>query len=209
MIILVGSQKGGCGKSTMAINIASSLASMGKDVVIVDADRQSSCSDWIQYRSETVSTKIHCVAKYGNITSTLKDLATRYEYVVCDVAGRDSQELRSAMVGADLLLSPIRPSQPDINTIPHLAEVFQQAKDINSNLKGLVVLNMCPTHPLINEADLAESFLTEIAGLTLSETRIHDRKAYRDLFSDGLGAVEGKNPKARQEINKLTKEILQ
>ena len=50
MIILLGSQKGGCGKSTIAINIACSLANLDKDVVLVDADPQQSSANWVRDR---------------------------------------------------------------------------------------------------------------------------------------------------------------
>lgn len=52
MIILIGSEKGGVGKSTLATNLAVLLVSSGKDVVILDADRQSTCANWAQDRSE-------------------------------------------------------------------------------------------------------------------------------------------------------------
>jgi chromosome partitioning protein len=45
MIILIGSQKGGCGKSTTAVNICAELASLGHDVVLVDADRQCTAAN--------------------------------------------------------------------------------------------------------------------------------------------------------------------
>jgi chromosome partitioning protein len=48
MIVLIGSQKGGCGKSTIAINIAAYLAKHNKDIVLVDADPQQSSANWVK-----------------------------------------------------------------------------------------------------------------------------------------------------------------
>ena len=53
MILIIGSRKGGCGKSTVAINIAAELARLGKDVVLVDADRQATAANWVEDRNET------------------------------------------------------------------------------------------------------------------------------------------------------------
>ncbi len=53
MIILIGSQKGGCGKSTIAINIAAYLAKHNKDIVLVDADPQQSSANWVKDRDDT------------------------------------------------------------------------------------------------------------------------------------------------------------
>ncbi|ARR51883.1 hypothetical protein ETN89_20585 (plasmid) [Photobacterium damselae subsp. damselae] len=209
MIILVGSQKGGCGKSTLAVNLAGLLAIRGSDVCILDADKQGTVSEWVEYRDELHDlTKIYSVSKYGNITDTLLDLNNRYEYVICDVAGRDSKELRYGMIAADILISPIRPSQPDLNTIPHLIEIFEQAKTINPQLKGYLVLNLCPTLPTIKEADQSEDSLRELECFSLTKVRIHDRKSYRDSFSEGLCVSEWKDEKAKNEIQWLLDEVL-
>ena len=209
MIILLGSQKGGCGKSTLAVNIAGQLAVRGKDVCLVDADRQGSSSEWIEYRDDGSNLKcIHAVSKFGNITDTLKDLNQRYEYVICDVAGRDSKELRYGMLAADIFISPVRPSQPDINTIPNLLDIFEQAKIINVNLKGYLVLNLCPTLPTIKEADQSAEYLSGLDGFVLANVRIHERKAFRDSFSEGLCVAEWKDIKAKNEIEWLVNEVL-
>lgn len=208
MIIIIGAEKGGCGKSTIAVNISATLAKGGCDVCLVDADRQQTSSDWIEYRQDIKElAQVHAVAKLGNITPTIQDLGKRYQYVIVDVAGRDSRELRYGMLAADILISPLRPSQPDVNTIPKMAEIFEEAKIINSRLKGYLIMNLCPTNPVIKEADEAANYLKTIEGFRLAQTRIHDRKAYRDAFADGYGVAEWKDKKATLEIESLLSEI--
>ena len=137
MIVLIGSQKGGCGKSTTAVNICAELAQCGKDVVLVDADRQATSANWAMDRLSNESLpKVHCVQKYENIRDTLLDLADRYEFVVVDAAGRDSRELRTGMTAADKLVVPFRPSQPDLDTLPRMREIIVQAQE-NSLIKQL------------------------------------------------------------------------
>ena len=93
MIILIGSQKGGCGKSTLAVNISACLSKLNKDVILVDSDRQPTSANWCLDRQEEQSSlpTVQCVQKYENIKDTLLDLNNRYDYVVVDVAGRDSR----------------------------------------------------------------------------------------------------------------------
>ena len=207
-ILLFGSQKGGCGKSTLAVNVAGWLVKEGKDIILVDSDPQGSAARWSQDRQEHNELKnIPHVQASGNINQTLKDLATKYDYVVVDTAGRDSRELRTGLVIADVLITPSRPSQYDLDTLPHLAEVFLQAKDLNPSLRGFLVLNMCPTNPVIKEAKDAQSYLSEFPEFLMATTLIYDRKAYRDCIAEGKTVFEWKDNKTHDEINSLMAEI--
>lgn len=214
MIILIGGKKGGSGKSTITMNLASELARQKKDVMIVDTDRQSSTAEWATERIRNKSTlpEIFCVQKYNEIHTTLLDLNKRYEYVLVDTAGRDAPELRSAMIVANKLLIPVRPSQLDLNTIPDMQKIIQESKLVNPNLLTLAVLSMAPTNPIINEAKEAQEFLAEFPSITLLKTIVRDRKIYRDAVSEGLGVVEIDKTnesarKAKKEIQDLVKEI--
>ena len=209
MIILIGSQKGGCGKSTTAVNISAELAGRGHDVVLVDADRQCTGANWAMDRAENKDlATVHCVQKYDNIRDTLIDLDSRYEYVIVDAAGRDSRELRTGMTAAHILIVPFRPSQPDLDTLPNMQEIIVQAKDLNPNLKVYGLITMAPTNPVIHEEIDARDCLNDYPEINLLDTMICDRKCYRDAMSDGLGVVEMNNPKAKLEIKKLMEAIL-
>jgi chromosome partitioning protein len=214
MILLVGGRKGGSGKSTIAMNICAALAQVGKDVMLVDADKQASSAGWSLERSTNKPDKgaVHCVQKYDEIHKTLVDLDKRYDYVVVDAAGRDSPELRSSMVVAHTLLIPVRPSQLDLNTIPDMQKIINDSRIINPNLRVLAVLSMGPTNPIIQETDEAKEFLSEFPEIKLLTTIIRDRKIYRDSIPEGLGVVEIDNAsesarKAKREIADLIEEI--
>ena len=131
MIILFAGQKGGSGKSTLASNSAAWLARKGKDVMLVDADRQGTCSRWSEYREEDSNLPVvQCVQKYERITKALKDLDSRYEYVICDVAGRDSTEMRSA---SWRLILPLFPSDHHRQT----------------SIRCHTLLRLCQQHPTL------------------------------------------------------------
>ncbi|WP_221898015.1 AAA family ATPase [Bathymodiolus japonicus methanotrophic gill symbiont] len=208
MKILIAGRKGGSGKSTITMNLSVALAHDGLDVIIIDADRQSSSASWALERStcQPDAPQVHCVEKHNNIASTIEDLDSRYELVLIDPAGRDSEEMRSAMVVSDVLLIPLRPSQLDLDTIPELLKIVQQSKIINPNLKVCAVLSLCPTNPVINEINESKEFLIEFPEIKLLDTIICDRKIYRDCVSDGLGVVE--STLSSESIRKAKKEIL-
>ena len=122
MIITIGSNKGGTGKTTTATNLAVALSFDCYDVCLVDADFQRSTSKWFQDRqeSETESKLITLVEKYDNISTTLKELNKKYDYVIVDVAGRNSREMITSLSVADILISPHQASQLDLDTILEL-----------------------------------------------------------------------------------------
>ena len=212
MIILIGSQKGGVGKSTISVNMCAALANQGKDVLLVDTDRQSSSSNWAGDRAENKTLPIVNLAqKYDNIRASLIDFNNRYEYVIVDAAGRDSKELRTGLVAADILLMPVRASQFDLDTIPVMMEMVDEVKEeLNKNLKFMAVLSMGPTNPIINETNNAKLFFQEYTEIKLLKTIIRERKVYRDSIAAGrgLGVTEMDNIKARDEVNNLIKEVL-
>ncbi len=209
MILLIGGEKGGTGKSTLATNLCACLATVGCDVLLLDADRQSTSSNWIGERQQQTGLQpVHCVQRYGNLFHAVQDLRARYEHIVIDAGGRDSEELRSAMALADKLYSPAKASQSDLWTIDHLAKLVELAHGFNPRLEARVLISMAPTNPRITEEQDATEMLREFGErLTLSTCITRERKAYRDAMRDGKGVIELLDPKAIAEIEAIAKEI--
>jgi chromosome partitioning protein len=208
MIVLFGGEKGGTGKSTLATNLAVWLARQGRDVTIVDTDRQMTASHWADRRNAAKALPaVHCAEKRGNVFHAVRDLAGRYDDVVVDAGGRDSEELRTALVAAEVVYVPLRASQPDLETSVHMNELVGLARAMNPALEARLIIAMAPTHPAANEAAEALALLSELPAFALSGAVIRERKAYRDAISDGLGVVETGNPKAAAEIESLAQEI--
>ena len=208
MIILCGSKKGGVGKSTLATNIAAYLAAHKKDVILVDADVQRTSSNWYADRCETNLPQVACVQKYDNIKKTLADLSKRYDYVIVDCQGRDSTELRTGLLAADIVIVPCKPSQADLDTIPIMSDMIKQAREINETLQAYCVLTMSPTNPAITEIAESREFLAVFSEMQLLDTLISERKVYRDALANGASVIEMDNDKAKLEIESLMKEIL-
>lgn len=209
MILLIGGEKGGTGKSTIATNLAAYLSQRNGDILIIDSDPQATSSKWVARREKNFPQhpNIHCVQKTGDVYETIKDVASRYKNVIIDAGGRDSEELRTAMLVARKLYIPIRASQPDLETITHMSKLVAMAKSMNRSLDSQVILSIAPTNPLINEVAEAKSLLKQLKHINLSNCIIRDRKSYRDAMSEGVGVVEIESGKAKNEINLLAEEI--
>jgi chromosome partitioning protein len=208
MILLIAAEKGGVGKSTLATNLAVHLAHHDVDVVLLDTDGQATASRFIERRDEAgVTPAIPCIQRTGEVATTLRDLARRYQVIVVDAGGRDSREMRSAMAVANLLLVPTKASQADLETFPKVNELISLARGLNPELKAVAVLSIAPSNPVIHEVEDARELLAEFDQLELADTIIRNRKVYRDALLVGKGVTELDNSQARAEIQLLAQEL--
>jgi chromosome partitioning protein len=209
MIILVAHEKGGVGKSTLAVNLAAEALARGRNVLIAEADPSVYTARlWARTRQEAGHSLIPAAKLRGNIADTLLEFAKEYDDIVVDVAGKDSKELRTAMAAADVLVAPMQPFQPDLDAAEQFADIISIAKEINPKLAVLAVLNRVPTNAFNSEARQAIEYLEDYPELPLASVRIHERKSYRTSLEQGLGVVETKDGKAKAEIQLLMNEIL-
>lgn len=211
MVILIGGEKGGTGKSTLTINLAVMHTLKKKDVIIVDADKQGTTSLWASARDEGgVTPRISCVQKFGkNIHTEVAALSEKYDTIFIDAGGRDSVELRASLLVADIFLTPIRASQSDAWTLDHIEDLINDAKLINSDLKSFIVVNQAPTNPSISEVSEINEFLAEFEAFKTVKSIIRDRIIFRHSFKESLGCIEYKptDKKANLELDSLYKEV--
>ena len=214
MVIIIGSNKGGAGKTTTAITIATGLAKKNKEVCIIDADNQKSISRWASDREDTEKenlVNITCLQKTGNIEKTIKDLKNKYDYIIIDVAGRNSRELITGMLCADILISPVQCSQLDLDTLEELEEQVERVKDLNPNLKTYVLNVMLSTNHKVNINNKKEfdEYIKDFESFKVLSSLNCYRKIYRDVISEGISVLEqNKDFKALEESQELIEEIL-
>ena len=198
MIVLVGGEKGGTGKTTLATTLAALRAGAGRDVLLVDTDRQGSASFWAAVRGESAGdglAAVPCVQVFGKgVARELGDLAGRYDDVVVDAGGRDSVELRGAMVVADRLFVPVQASQFDVWTLEQMDGLVEQAQAVNGALAAGVVINRASTHPRVREAEEARALVADFEHLAFTGVVVRDRIAWRRAAADGRAVTEGEGP---------------
>lgn len=203
MIIVVGNQKGGVGKSTLTVNLAVVWQQAGKSVVIVEADPSVfTVSTWADDREEANLSPILTVKKTGKLKEALRNLDGQYEVVLVDLPGKDSPEMRSALLAADLFLIPSQPTQADIDATINLAPIVEAVGEYNEGMKTVVVINRLTTHARSADFEEATEALSQ-AFETILPNAIHDRKAFRSSLSEGKSVLEGSDRKAATEIRNL------
>lgn len=207
MIIVVGNQKGGVGKSTLTVNLAVAWQQAGKSVVIIEADPSVfTVSTWADDREEAGLPPILTVKKTGKLKEALRNLDEQYEVVLVDLPGKDSPEMRSALLAADIFLIPSQPTQADIDATINLAPIVETVGEYNEGMKTVVVINRLTTHVRSTDLEDATEALAQAFDTILSNA-IYDRKAFRSSLSEGKSVLEGVDEKAATEIRNLAHDL--
>ncbi|MFW0120231.1 AAA family ATPase [Rothia sp. P5764] len=211
MILLIGNHKGGVGKSTLTVNLATTFQQQGMSVTIVEADPSiHTASRWADDREEFGYEAIMTLRKEGRLSQTLCELDKSYDVVLVDTAGKDSKELRSAMTVADLVLVPSRPAQADLDATVDLMQIIDMVQDLNPKLIPFIVISQASTHVMSSEAQEAKEYLSQATPQAkLADVVIYSRKAYQVALAEGKAVTEGTDSKAKAEIQLLAQEVLE
>jgi chromosome partitioning protein len=208
MIVAVLGEKGGTGKTTFATNLAGMRAAGGKDVLIVDADRQGSASYWAEKRDGKGGELpvVHSVQKFGSgLMLAVKDMARRYDDIIIDAGGADTREVEAALRVADWAIIPIQPAGLDVWTLGLIDDRIGEAKAFNEKLQAFVVLNRVSANPKDTDAREARDAISASENLQLANCAVCDRVAVKRAAPAGLIVAEYKphDPKASSELEQL------
>lgn len=207
MIIALLNQKGGVGKTTLALHLAGEWASKGRRVLVIDADPQGSALDWSQQRAREGLPRLFGVIGLARDTlhSEAPELARGADHVVIDGPPRVASLMRSALLAADLLLIPVQPSPFDGWASAEMLSLLGEAQIYRPQLAARFVLNRCGARTVIAR-ETAET-LADHDPPVLAST-VGQRVAFADAARSGrlVSEINGHSPAAR-EITALCAEI--
>lgn len=203
-VISILNQKGGTGKSTVAINLAVGFARDNKKVLLIDTDHQRSSMVWYANREESPAVSVISIPEAGALKRSVADHKKNYDIIIID--GTPSEDrLTTASIGtSDLVIVPLQPSALDFWSTETLIERVLQAQDI-SGLEGRYLLTRYPTTATHLGKEIEE--LVAEQEMPMFKTKVHNRIAYADSISANTSIWSWHDAKSKDEMNNLFLEV--
>lgn len=206
------SQKGGVGKSTLALGLAWEWLALGKRVLLVDADRQHTCLEACALAEEagrappdTYGLKSAAKDNAREILRKVPALAKPYHVTVIDTPGRLDEILRAALAIADVALVLVSPSGPDAWAVRDTVGVVKRAQELREDLRAALLVTK-----RIPRSRLGESAQVELAelGLPVFQSSTCNRTAWAEASTEGVGVTEyAPKSTAAEELRAVLNEV--
>ena len=207
MIVALLNQKGGAGKTTLALNLAGVWAGRGKRVILIDADPQGSALDWSQQREHEGLPRLFSIVGLARDTlhREAPELARGADMIVIDGPPRVAALMRSAILASDVVLIPVQPSPLDGWASAEMLALITEAHIYRPELTARFVLNRCGARTVLARETAAT--LADHDPPVLAST-IGQRIAFAAAAQSGrlVSELDGDTPAAR-EIAALADEI--
>ena len=202
MVIAFLNQKGGVGKTTLAVHVAWQLAAAPAAVLLVDADPQASASQWAALRTETPFGVLACAR--ADLHREAERLRPRCDHLVIDGPPRGDAVVRACLAAADLVAVPLEPSGLAARAADRTLALIGEARTFRPALQARFVVSRRKARTVLGRRmrDLA-------VGLPVLQTEITERVAFAEAMTYGRTVPEmaPRHPGAA-EIAALTAELL-
>lgn len=186
MITVIGTLKGGSGKSTLTFNLGVWLAMAGVDVQLIDADPQATLTDVTEVRHEEGFEPRLLVRDRAALSS--EGLA-EHEETLIDIGTSDMDAVRTALAACDRVVVPVPPSQADIWSTQRFIHLVRGVER-RTPVEIIGFINRGDTHHGVRETNEAAAALVALPDIRYIKPRLSQRTVFRRSFSEGLAVFE-------------------
>jgi chromosome partitioning protein len=186
LTISVAALKGGVGKSTLSINLATYLHSCHHRVLLVDGDSQGTCRGWSEIAASAERDVPPVVSMGAEMRRNLARVADGFGAVVVDTPPRLGAEQRAAMLVSDLVLIPVTPGPADVWALQETLALLDEARALRPEIKAAIVLNRVSARTSL-AAVTREAI--EQSGVPLLHPAIGNRVAFAEAIASGQGVT--------------------
>lgn len=198
-VVVMASPKGGAGKSTAAVLLATQLAESGATVTIIDADPNKPVSRWASRPGKPDTLTLVDNVTEQTVIRAIDDASRKTAFVIVDLEGTASMMVVYAISRADLVIIPTSASLLDaVEAVSAVQVVQRQEEAFRIKIPSAVLFTKTSaairTRTLLSiEAELAEN------NVPVFDVRLHEREAFRAIFAFG-GTLSGLDPKQVRNI---------
>lgn len=221
-VIAIANPKGGAGKSTTSLLVATNLAHRGASTCIIDADPNQPITDWRKNGKSQSNVYIHGGVREDTVMDVIEEQARQRAFVFVDLEGTASLLVSRSIALADFVIIPIQASAVDVRqaqkaiTAVRNEERLAQRSNPNRSIPHKVLLTRTPA-PGAPVSTMQRQLEQEIEGARIGRfvTSLAERQAYKAVFSERLTLEElgslkvGNLDAAIENVRKLTDELLE
>jgi len=213
-VLTICSLKGGTGKSTIALNLASALSTSERQALVIDVDPQGTVAEWQKIsKQEEPTIMVHAIA---DLHEQIHKAGPAFGlFIIIDTPPASAEAIRSAIMAADRLILPVTPGMADVWSTEKLLEMYHEAKRYKPALEARLLINRVDYRTKLGQtfrAFLVDRFGLDMADnldLDIFKTEITSRAAFSKAYILGL-TIDNYEPtgKGATEFKRLAKEVL-